>query len=455
MSQQKLTRRTFLMGSLAAAAAAGSVRGLYGPNRAMANSKLNIAAIGAGGKGYTDLNGCKASDNIVAFADVDWRNARKAFDENPNVPKYHDFRKMLDKQGKEIDACTVTTPDHMHAYIAGTCMSQGKHVYVQKPLTWCVGEARYMHEMAAATGTITQMGNQGHAQDGTRQFVEIIESGIIGDVKEVHLWTNRPIWPQGVPAPADKMPVPEDMDWDLWLGVAEKRPYNSAYAPFKWRGWHDFGAGALGDMACHIADPANWALQLSSVGPTSVELISEEGNNKDSFPTKEVIRYEFPARGSQPPITVYWHDGGNMPPYPDGVPTTEKLGEGDNGTLMIGTKGAITCDTYGDNPRLLPGDKFKDFKLPDAKYPRVPGEQWLQPYREWTDAVKNKVKPGSNFDYSGPFTEWIVMGNLSVKFPGQKLLWDATNMRVTNNEAANEYIHRKNRKGWELPKIPS
>ncbi len=456
MSQRKLTRRTFLRGSLAAAAAATSVRGLYGPGRVMANSKLNLAAVGCGGKGNTDINGClKCDSTYVAFADVDWRTARRTFDENPDVPKYKDFRKMLDKHHKEIDGVTVTTPDHMHTIIASTAMHLGKHVYVQKPLTWCVGEARYMRQLAAATGAITQMGNQGHAQDGTREFVEIIESGVIGDVKEVHLWTNRPIWPQGVPSPTEKMPVPEDMDWDLWLGVAPKREYNAAYAPFKWRGWFDFGAGALGDMACHIADPANWALQLSTVGPTSVELVSVEGNNKDSFPTKAVIRYEFPARGSQPPITLTWYDGGNLPQRPANIPADVKLGEGDNGTLMIGTKGAITCDTYGDNPRLLGGD-FSGFKKPDPKYPRIVAEeQWLQPYKEWTDAIRNKTKPGSNFDYSGPLTEWVVMGNLSIQFPGQKLEWDAKNMKVTNVAEANNHIMREYRKGWELPKLPS
>jgi predicted dehydrogenase len=455
MSNRKLTRRTFLFGSAAAVAAATTVKGLYGPGRVMANSKLNIASVGCGGKGQTDINGCKASEINVAFADVDWRTARRTFDENPDVPKYKDFREMLDKHGKEIDAVTVTTPDHMHTYIAATCMALGKHVYVQKPLTWSVGEARYLRELAKATGVVTQMGNQGHAQDGTREFVEIIESGVIGDVKEVHLWTNRPIWPQGVAAPAEKMPVPEEMDWDLWLGVAPKRAYNAAYAPFKWRGWWDFGAGALGDMACHIADPANWALQLSSVGPKSVELISQEGANPDTFPTKAVIKYEFPARGSQPPITLTWYDGGNLPTRPADVPADVKLGEGDNGTLMVGTKGSITCDTYGDNPRLLPAEKFMDFKKPAPKYARIPGEQWLQPYREWTDCIKNGTKPGSNFDYSGPLTEWVVMGNLSLHFPGQKLEWDAKNMRVTNVPEANKYVMREYRKGYSLPEIPT
>jgi predicted dehydrogenase len=454
MSERKLTRRTFLFGAAAAAAAATTVKGLYGPGRAMANSKLNIAAVGCGGKGHTDINGCKDTDTIVAFADVDWRTARRTFDENPDVPKYKDFRKMLDKHHKEIDAITVTTPDHMHTYIAGTAMAMGKHVYVQKPLTWCVGEARYLRELAKATGVVTQMGNQGHAQDGTREFVEIIESGVIGDVTEVHLWTNRPVWPQGIAAPTETVPVHDDMDWDNWIGVAEKRPYHPAYAPFKWRGWWDFGAGALGDMACHIADPANWALQLSTVGPTSVELISQEGENADTFPTKSIIKYEFPARGSQPPITLTWYDGGNLPPRPANVPADVKLGEGDNGTLMIGTKGAITCDTYGDNPRLLGGD-FSDFKKPDAKYARVPGQQWLQPYREWTDAIKAGVQPGSNFEYSGPFTEWVVMGNLALHFPGQKLEWDAKGMKVTNVPEANKYVMREYRKGWTLPEIPS
>ncbi len=457
MGQKKFTRRTFLMGGAAAAAAGLAnkrIQPFYGPNRVMANSKLNIGGIGAGGKGHTDINGCK-SENLVAFADVDWNNVRQIFEENPNVPRYKDFRVMLDKH-PEIDAVTVTTPDHNHAIIASTAMVMGKHVYVQKPLTYCVGEARYLTELARKTGVVTQMGNQGHSWNGTREMCEIIWSGDIGQVHTVHLWTNRPVWPQGIDRPTERMDVPEHLDWDLWLGPAPKRPYHRKYAPFNWRGWWDFGCGALGDMACHIADPANWAMRLSEVGPTSVELVSEEGSNRETFPNKSVVRYEFPARGDMVPVTIYWHDGGNMPPRPEGVPEADLLGEGDNGTLFIGTKGVATCDTYGDNARLLPDALMQDYTRPDRTIPRIePDDKWKSPYVEWIDAIKNGTKPGSNFDYSGPLTEWVVMGNLALRFPGQKLEWDAKNIRVTNVKKANKHVMREYRKGWELPAIPT
>ena len=452
----KITRRTFLKGS-AAAIAASQLRTPFhshNPNYALAASKLNIAAIGAGGKGHTDINGCK-DENLVAFADVDWKTARRTFEENPNVPRYKDFREMLDKH-PEIDAVTVTTPDHFHAYAADYAMRMGKHVYVQKPLTFSIGEARHLTLTARETGAVTQMGNQGHSWNGVRDMCEIIWSGAIGDIKEAHIWTNRPVWPQGIPRPKESHIVPDTLDWDLWQGPAPHRPYNKKYLPFNWRGWWDYGAGALGDMACHIADPANWALNLSSVGPDSVELVMEEGNNKETFPNKSTIRFEFPARGDQPPVTLYWYDGGNLPPRPKDIPADVQLGEGDNGTLFVGTDGYATCDTYGDRPRLLPESKFKNFEKPKQTIERVESkEKWKSPYVEWTNAIKNGTKPGSNFDYSGPFTEWVVMGNLSLRFPGQKLEWDAKNMKVTNNRKANKYVMRDYKNGFKLGKLGS
>ncbi len=452
----KITRRSFLKGTAAAVAASQIKKPFHNPNAryVSANSKLNVAAIGSGGKGWTDINGC-ATENVVALADVDWKRAAKTFDFFPKADRYKDFREMLDKH-PEIDAVTVSTPDHFHAYAADYAMRQGKHVYVQKPLTYSIGEARHLTLTARETGAITQMGNQGHSFNGVRDMCEMIWSGAIGDVREAHIWTNRPVWPQGIPRPKRVDEVPDTLDWDLWQGPAPHRPYNRVYLPFNWRGWVDYGAGALGDMACHIADPANWALNLSSVGPTSVELISVDGNNDETFPNKSVIKYEFPARGDQPPVEVYWYDGGNLPPRPKDIPAGDKLGEGDNGTLFVGTDGYATCDTYGDNARLLPDSRMKNYKAPAQTIERVQiEEKWRTPYAEWINAIKTDTQPGSNFDYSGPFAEWVVMGNLSLRFPGQKLEWDAKNMVVTNNKKANKHVMRKYKNGFKLGKLGS
>jgi predicted dehydrogenase len=454
---KQITRRTFLKGTTAAVVASQVKKPFHShnPNYALANSKLNIAAIGAGGKGWTDINGCAATENIVALADVDHKRAAKTFGTFDEAKQYFDFREMLDKH-PEIDAVTVSTPDHCHTIAADLAMSMGKHVYVQKPLTYTVAEARHLRLKAAETGVITQMGNQGHSWNGARQMCEMIWSGAIGDVTEAHIWTNRPVWPQGIPYPTVAHTVPDTLDWDLWQGPAKKRDYNRKYLPFNWRGWWEYGCGALGDMACHIADPANMALNLSSVGPTSVELVMEEGNNKATYPHKAIIKYEFPARGDQPPLSIYWYSGGNKPARPKDIPENNKLGDGDNGTLFIGTDGYATCDTYGDNARLLPDSKMKNYTRPEETIARVqlPGdEKWRSPYAEWINGIKTDTQPGSNFEYSGPFTEWVVMGNLSLRFPGQKLEWDAANMRVTNHKKANKFIHRKYHNGWELSKV--
>jgi predicted dehydrogenase len=452
---KKLTRRNFLKGAGAAAIASQLKTPFHthNPNYTLAASKLNIAAVGSGGKGRADTHGCK-HENIVALSDVDFGRAAETFNEFPKAKQYKDFRDMLDKH-PEIDGVTVSTPDHFHAYAADYAMRQGKHVYVQKPLTYSIGEARHLTLTATETGVITQMGNQGHAGDGVRDMCEIIWDGIIGDVTEAHIWTNRPVWPQGIARPTTVDPIPETLDWDLWQGPAPRRDFNKIYLPFNWRGWKDYGAGALGDMACHIADPANWALRLSSVGPDSVELLSSKNNNDDTFPSSAKMRYEFPARGSQPAFTLYWYDGGNKPALPKGCGDDISFGDGDdgigsNGTIFVGTEGYATCETYGDRPRVYTKNgKVMDYKKPEQFIPRVPNG----PYQEWTDSIKSGQKPGSNFDYSGPFTEWVVMGNLSLSFPGQKLEWDAANMRVTNNKAANKLVMRDYKNGYKLGKL--
>lgn len=447
-----ITRRTFIFGSAIGLAGIGFGRGQVRAQTKTPspNGTVNIAGIGVGGKGWEDVNKAKREGNLVAICDADWGRAKQAMQSMDGVQKFKDFRVMFDTMGNDIDAVTVTTPDHNHAIIALTAMQLGKHVYCQKPLTYTISEARILTEAARKAGVVTQMGNQGHCYDGVRQLCEMVWNGDIGQVKEVHLWTDRPIWPQGIPAPTEAAEIPETLDWDVWQGPAPERAYSPKYLPFTWRGWKPYGCGALGDMACHIADPANWALKLTETGPSSVELVSIEGANADSFPIKSVIRYEFPARKGMDPVTVYWHDGGNLPPRPEGLAANEGLGDikgGKNGSLFIGDKGLLTCGTYSDDPRLLPAAKMTDYKAPAATLPRIPDQN---PYKNWVDSIKSGGKAESNFDYSGPFTEWVLLGNLALEFPDQKLEWDAKGMKVTNVPAANRFVSREARKGWEL-----
>lgn len=443
MKKTGITRRFFIMGTAASFAGCASSPGVIRPRtRSVSpNEKLNIAAIGSGGKGRSDIHGCK-SENIVALCDVDWERAAETFEEFPDATRYKDFRVMLEREN--IDAVTISTPDHTHAVAAVTAMKLGKHVRVQKPLTYSVAEARLLRDVARETKVVTQMGNQGHSHNGVRRLCEMIWNGDIGQIHEVHIWTNRPVWPQGIGRPAETVPVPDTMSWDMWLGPAPSRPYHPAYAPFRWRGWLDFGCGALGDMACHIADPANWALRLHETGPLSVEAVINEGMTDETFPNRSMIRYEFPRRRDMDPVTVYWHDGGNLPSLPEGLPAGTKLGEGDNGSLFIGTKGMATAGEYGGNPRLLPDTLMQDYSFPDPTIPRIPDEN---PYLEFIRACKGGEPASSNFDYAGPFTEWVVMGNLALRNKG-KLEWDSKNMRVTNQPAANFNVTREYRKGW-------
>ena len=515
MAHEGFSRRYFFFGSLLAGAVPavgfGTSPSLKSLGYKSPNEKLNIASIGAGGKAASDIAACALTENIVALCDPDQKRAERMFTRFDKAPKYSDFRKMLDKEEKNIDAVIIAIPDFMHGMAATWAMERGKHVYCQKPLTHTIFEARSLAQTAAKYKVATQMGNQGYSNEGTRRVAEMIWAGEIGNVTEVHAWTNRPVWPQGLQELPKPEPVPATMDWDIWLGIANERPYSPAYAPFNWRGWLDFGCGAIGDMACHILGAPNMALMLGS--PTSVECIKIEGKSPYTYPTKSVIRYDFPARGSMPPVKVFWYDGCIEAPYrPQGISEDEVLGDlprrrpangerpaqpmpgaptpepdwskewqrgietaeqraaaerqaeeaaakapqdlnsrvnrlisrGSNGSLFVGDKGYITCGTYGENARLLPVEKMKDYKFPPELLTRSPGH-----YRDWIRAAKGGEPSCSNFSIAGPFTEWVLLGTLALRCEG-KLDWDSEKMRVTNNSEANKYIKPTFRKGWQF-----
>ena len=461
MANQSVSRRHFFYGALLAGAVPtagfGSAPSLKFMGYKSPNEKLNIASVGAGGKAASDIQGC-STENIVALADPDDKRAERMFKLHEKAPKFKDFRRMFDQESKNIDAVIVAIPDFMHATAAMWAMERGKHVYVQKPLTRTIWEARMLTEAAAKYKVATQMGNQGYSNEGTRQCAEMIWAGEIGEVKEVHAWTNRPIWPQGLTEIPAEAAVPDTLDWNTWLGIQTMRPYSPAYLPGKWRGFFDFGCGALGDMACHILGAPNMALMLGA--PTSAECVHQEGTSAFTFPKKSVIRFDFPARGNMPAVKLFWHDGMNgAPDRPAGLDPSEMLGDlprpdrkpnpndppaDSNGSLFIGDKGFITTGTYGENTRLLPAERMKDYKFPPKLLTRSPGH-----YRDWIRACKGGDPACSNFSIAGPFTEWILLGALSLRFPG-KLEWDSARMRVTNVAEANHLLRPKFRKGWTL-----
>ncbi len=455
MDKHQITRRAFLAASTTTAVLAGCAKGgkpntaKVVPGKESPNEKINLGIIGGGGKGMDDLMSLKkAGANVVCIADPDWKRAAEAFYRCPDAKQYKDYRKMLDEMAGQIDACTVSTPDHTHAPAAYMAMNLGKHVYVQKPLTHTIAEARLLRETANKTGVVTQMGNQGHCGVGVRELCEMMWSGVIGDVKEAHIWTNRPVWPQGITEPLPEEAVPADMDWDLWLGTAPVRPYNSKYAPFNWRGWWDFGCGAIGDMACHIMDPAFWSLKLIEAPAFTVQTVMQEGMSAQTGPNKSVIKFEFPARADVGPVTVYWHDGGDKPPRPEGVPESQKLGDGDNGSIFIGTKGILTAGEYGGEARLLPDEKMTGYTKPEPTIPRVSHNS---PYYDFVDCIRNGKVTASNFNYAGPLTEVANMGNVALHANGEVVAFDVKSMKVTNNPELNKLLTKPYRKGWELP----
>jgi predicted dehydrogenase len=402
------------------------------------NEKLNIGVIGCGGKGLSDMQSV-TSENIVALCDVDEKQAAQARKEQPQAKFYYDFRELLEKE-KTLDAVIVATPDHMHAPASVMAMKLGKHVYTQKPLVHSVYEARVMREVAAQKKVATQMGNQGTAEGGLRRAAEVIQAGAIGDVKEVHVWSNRPIWPQGMDRPSGSKPAPDSLKWDLWLGVAPERPYNDGYCPFVWRGWLDFGTGALGDMACHTVNMPFMALKLREVYPTSVEAKCS-GINKEAYPKWSEIKFEFPARGTMPPVNLFWYDGSRKP----AAEVTGDMKVPGSGCMLVGTKGKLfSPDDYGSSFKLFPEEDFKDFKGPAESIPRSPGH-----YQEWLRAAKGGPAAMSNFDYSSRLTEVILLGNISLRV-GKKIEWDGPNMKSTNCPEATQLAKREYRKGYTL-----
>jgi predicted dehydrogenase len=409
------------------------------------NDKLNIACCGVGGRGKDAVAGL-VSENLVAFCDVDDVRADATYKLHPEMGpdrRFKDFRVMLDKFGSEIDAVTVSTPDHMHFPIAMAALSLGKHVFVEKPLTHTISEARTLAKTAREKKVATQMGNQGHAGDGCRTLKEWVDAGVLGDVTEVHSWTDRPIWPQGVSAPdhSKMMPVvPGTLDWDLWLGVAAQREYDPAYLPFTWRGFWDFGTGALGDMGCHILDGAYYALDLKS--PTHVEAISAK-QTEVSAPKASVVTYRYPARGSLVPLKLTWYDGGLKPSLPPEWEAGKPLP--DNGTLIVGSKATVYADTYYDNVNIIPDSKMLAMtpSLPAKTIPRVE----MTHFMEWVRACKGGVPAGSNFDYSAGLAEVALLSNLAIR-ARRPIEWDAAAMRITNFPDANRYLTFAYRPGF-------
>ncbi len=442
------SRRRVLSTAVAAAGIMIVPRHVLGQGQTPPSEKLNIAGIGIGGQGGEDLKEFP-DENIGVLCDVDWDHAAHTFDRYPRAVKYKDYRQMCDKE-KNIDAVVVGTPDHNHAPVSMMAIKHGKHVYCEKPLTRTVYEARALAKAAREAKVATQMGNQGMAFEGNRLINEWLWDGAIGPVREVHVWSDRPThkgkmplyWAQGVERPKETPAAPDTLDWDLWLGPAPHRPYHPAYAPFRWRGWWDFGSGGLGDMGIHNIAPVFSALKL--VAPVSVTA-SSTAVYPESLPLASQVHYQFPARGEMPPVTLHWYDGGMTPERPEELEPDRELNRED-GILFVGDKGKMIVEGWGGHsPRLLPEKRMKDYQRPPKTLPRSIGH-----YKEFAQACKKGTSTRSNFDFSGPLTEALMLGAICIRLGGQRLLWDAVNMKVTNLPEANNFLHYEYRKGWTL-----
>ncbi len=440
------------------------------------SDKLNIAVIGGGGKGYSDAINAwnNGASNIAAICDVDWNQSKRLMEKFPKAKRFKDYKKLFDEI-KNIDAVTVSTPDHTHAVIAMAAIKSNKHVYVQKPLTHSIHEARMLTEAANEYKVVTQMGNQGASGNGVKQMIKWFDEGKIGAVNKVHVWTNRPVWPQGINTPTDKPALIDGLDWNNWVGPAKMVDYHPLYHPFKWRGWWNFGTGALGDMGCHLIDPPFRVLGLGY--PTEVESSVGAVFKKDwspeylpeSCPPSSRTQLKFPASAKNASeITLTWSDGGLRPFHPDLIPADHPIGDHDsaNGVIMIGDKGIMTCGTYGVAPKvyLNNGDllTFEDTEksiLPESGH----NASWVEACKEGFGKEKHKALT-SSFDFAGPLTESVLMGNLAIRsynlrkpkgngfeYPGRKkLLWDGDNMKITNFDEANQFVKRTYRDGWKL-----
>ena len=449
---------------------------LGGVNFTAPSDKLYVAGIGVGGKGESDIKNFADSGKaeIAFLCDVDDRRAATSRARFPKAKYYKDWREMLDKEGKHFDAASVSTPDHNHASASIAAMKMGKHVYVQKPLTHDIYEARKLTEAAEKYKVVTQMGNQGASNNGTRLMSEWFDAGLIGDIKEVYCWTDRPVWPQGIPWPKTSSPVPTELDWDLWLGTAPYKDYVDGLVPFNWRGWWDYGTGALGDMGCHLVEVPVRVLNLKypkdvqcSVGSVYVDEF-KRGYFPDSCPPSSHVTMTFPKTDkTSGDIKLHWMDGGIQPTRPEELGPNEVFGDGGNGVLFIGTKGKMMCGTYSENPQLLPTSKT-DQTTVDQKYERVEGGANGH-YKQWVEAAiagYGKKEVSSPFSVAGPLTETLLIANLAIRgfdmqkkredggidYPGRyiEMLWDSDNMRVTNFEEANQFVKRNYREGWTL-----
>jgi predicted dehydrogenase len=405
-----------------------------------ANNKLNIAGIGVGGRGAMDINGV-ASENIVALCDVDEKHAAQTFARYPEAKQYKDFRKMLYEMHDKIDAVVIGTPDHTHAPTGVMAMKLGKHCYCEKPLTHSVYEARVMAEIAREKKLVTQMGTQIHARSNYRRVVELVQTGTIGTVREVHVWLGanfsgppKPTDLSQPDAPSDHPAVPDTLDWDLWLGPASYRPYHPAYAPFRWRYWWNFANGHLGDFFCHYCDLAFWALKLRH----PVTIVAEGPVHLESAARWTIARQEYPARGNLPPVTLTWYSGGGYPAFVKEY----KVPQWGNAVLFVGSEGLLIAD-YGQH-KLLPEEKFADFKRPDPFIPESIGH-----HREWVEACKTGVPTTCNFDYSGALTEAALLCNVALR-TRKKLIWDAKNLKAIGCPEADAFIRREYREGWTL-----
>ncbi len=451
-SSLKSSRRAFLAaGGMALGLTIVPRHVLGGAGFVAPSERVNVAGIGCGGMGGGDIGQhAKNGANIIALCDVDEQRGAGSFKAFPQARRYKDFRVMLDKEANNIDAVTVGTPDHIHAVASMAAIRAGKHVYCQKPLTHTLHECRELTKAAAAAGVMTQMGNQGHASEGSRLTNEWIRSGMIGEVREVHVWSDRAglLWKQGIGRPTETPPVPSTLDWNLWLGPIQDRPYHPAYAPVSWRGWRDFGTGALGDMGCHIIDHPVWALGLGA--PTAVEAsctldgsVIDNKPNFETYPIAAIISFEFPARGAQPPVRMTWYEGGLMPPTPAEMPAGRRL-DG-NGVLYVGSKGKMFHSSHGGMPELLPMPLNDEVQTVPKTIARSAGH-----YEEWMNACKGGPRPISNFDYAGPLTEIVLLGVLALRAPGKRLEWDSVNLKVKNAPELDQHIHTEYRKGWTL-----
>ncbi|MDX2413906.1 MAG: Gfo/Idh/MocA family oxidoreductase [Bacteroidales bacterium] len=421
-------------------------------NHIWPSDKINIAYVGAAGKGANNINQQKnLGVNVVALCDVDWGDRVGAkFKEFPNANRYKDFRVMLDKE-KDIDAVVVSTPDHTHGIATMAALDLGKHIYCEKPLAHSLNEVRMVTEKAREQGVMTQMGNQGHSYDTIREVYEIINAGIIGDVTEIIAWCDRPAgggnvsFPHGIERPDGDFKVPKTFDWDLWLGPAENRPYHPAYAPQKWRGFIDFGCGALGDFGCHTLDPAFWALDLGSpdiIIASTTNLLPEV--DYDTFPTSSVVEYRFPSRGKKPPVKLTWYDGGILPVQDDRF---ANIRFGTNGALLIGNKGMIMHGSHGAG-----GFKVLDKKGLEVEYTAPPQtiDRVEGHHIDWINAIRTGKAACSDFNYGGPLTETVLLGVVASMYRNQKVIWDAKNMKIANIEEANALLFPEFRKGWEI-----